>query len=317
MRILKQTFSRLIVFCLPAIGFAQPASITREPLQDVNGSLVCQGETRTWLIHFPSGYNGNTTAIYPVVLAFHGGGGSGLSFSRQTRLSEKADEAGFIVVYPDGLETRSGKRTWNAGACCGINEDRFNSTGDVAFISQLVDSLGRNYRVDLKRVYATGHSNGAMFCYRLANELSEKIAAIAPTSGAFQMAEPYRPARNVPVLHIQSVADSNAKCNGGFSKNAAFTGLNNHPVDSCLSVVAGVAGCAGGKKEVADYPLYSVYSWTSGCSSRQFEVTLYLTKDGGHSWPGASPRLRLLADPPSRAFRNDDVIWDFFRKYSL
>ena len=62
-------------------------------------------------------------------------------------------------------------------------------------------------KVDPKRVYATGMSNGGMMCYRLAAELSDRIAAIAPVSGTMSM-DDARPQRPVPVLHFHGTADT-------------------------------------------------------------------------------------------------------------
>jgi len=218
-------------------------------------------------------------------------------------------------VFPNGLDNASGARTWNAGNCCGANSD-IKNTDDVGFISALIDTLVKNYHIDRKRVYATGHSNGSMMCYRLASELSSKITAIAPNAGAFQMKTPYAATRNVPVLHIHSLLDENAKYLGGKSQNYALTGLDNVPVDSCLNVVAKRAGCTALKTTVSSYPLYTIYKWTN-CTDSKFQVLLYLTKDGGHSWPGGHQSTGLDTDPPSEAFVNNDIIWNFFSQYSL
>ncbi|WP_217605051.1 hypothetical protein [Chitinophaga sp. GbtcB8] len=45
-------------------------------------------------------------------------------------------------------------------------------------------------------------------------------------------------------------------------------------------------------------------------------MQLYLTKDGGHAWPG-SQKVRAKADTPSTVINANDVIWDFFRRYTL
>ena len=56
----------------------------------------------------------------PVVIVFHGGGGSADSVRRQTRMSARGDAEGFIAVYPQGSGGIAGKlKTWNAGTCCG------------------------------------------------------------------------------------------------------------------------------------------------------------------------------------------------------
>jgi polyhydroxybutyrate depolymerase len=74
-------------------------------------------------------------------------------------LNRKADEAGFIAVYPNGTGTHS-SFFWNGGNCCGSAAQ--NKVDDVAFISALLDELMRAYTVDAQRVYATGMSNGAI-----------------------------------------------------------------------------------------------------------------------------------------------------------
>ena len=232
-----------------------------------------------------------------------------------TRLNNKADTAEFVVVYPEGAQNPSGLKTWNAGFCCGANANLLN-TDDVGFISRLIDTITAKYRIDSKRVYATGHSNGAMMCYKLANDLSQKIAAIAPNAGAFQMRSEYRPQRNVPVIHVNSLSDDKAKYEGGASSNIEFSGLYNKPVDSCLSVIAARAGCKPAKQLVNSAPLYSLYRWTD-CEGSSMDVLLYLTRDGGHSWPGGEQGVSLDGDPPSKAFQNNYVIWEFFKRFRL
>lgn len=295
------------LFGLLTTSLAQPFNI--------QASFSHGGSLRNYSIHLPLAFYAQPGRRFPLVLALHGGGGTAADFIRLTHLNDKADSADFIVVYPDGLRNPSGLRTWNAGNCCAMNAVIFK-TDDVGFISRLIDTMVAGYRVDAKRVYATGHSNGAMLCYRLANELSGKIAAIAPNSGAFQLTGPYQPTRNVPVLHIHSKADSTVQYLGGWSKNMHIRSLYNQPVDKCLAIVASRAGCKPTKKSMASYPLYTIYEWTN-CSTPAFKVQLYLTNDGGHSWPGGRKRLMPGHDLPSAAFDNDDVIWEFFKQFCL
>ena len=53
----------------------------------------------------------------------------------------------------------------------------------MEFIGKVLDDSATCPTVDAKRVYATGISNGGMMCYRLASEMSDRIAAIAPVAG--------------------------------------------------------------------------------------------------------------------------------------
>jgi polyhydroxybutyrate depolymerase len=302
-----------IGFLLFALGCSKendPPVVEKE--FDIEGTLMHSSGTRTFEVHLPPGYYESNDAL-SLVIGLHGGGGSADQFAAQSELHQKADLENFIVVYPNGLPNPIVQvRTWNAGKCCGQNASTLD-TDDVGFISALIDRMILDYRVDAKRVYATGHSNGAMLSYRLADELSNKIAAIAVNAGNFQMEGPYDPARNVPVLQIISKLDQNVIYTGGMTNGPG--GQYNPPIDSCLNIVAGLADCAVSKDLIKDESLYNVYQWTS-CDPSDFEVLLYLTEDGGHSWPGGN-KGSATADEPSAAFSNNDVIWEFFQNHPM
>src|SRR5436190_544231 len=121
-----------------------------------------------------------------------------------TGLNEKSDEAGFLAVYPNGNGNGKLMLVWNSGGLRGkaLNE-KFD---DVAFTTKILDDLATVASVDPKRIYATGISNGGMMCYRLASELSDRIAAIAPVAGTMAVPEP-KLKRPVPVLHFHGTAD--------------------------------------------------------------------------------------------------------------
>jgi len=281
---------------------------------DINGSMVHDGQERTYIIHLPPTYYDKSATVKPLVIGLHGGFGDADNFRDQSGLNMKADAEDFIIVYPDGLENPGSLdvRSWNAGKCCGANALNLH-TDDVGFISKLIDEMIAKYKVDPKRVYATGHSNGAMMCYTLADELSQKIAAIAPTCGNIQTSNAYDPMRNVPVINVASKLDTNVKYLGGISTGPS--GHYNPPTDSCLNVIAALAGCSTQKLEIETHSLYTVYEWKT-CSDPAFKIMLYLTEDGGHSWPGGKKGW-VGADAPSQAFENNDVIWQFLKQYSL
>jgi len=76
--------------------------------------MTVGGLERTYTLRLPSGYDG-TTAL-PLLICMHGGSGSGTQVESRSQLTVKAEQEGFILVYPDGT---GGIRTWNAGGCCG------------------------------------------------------------------------------------------------------------------------------------------------------------------------------------------------------
>ena len=66
---------------------------------------------RSYLVHVPPGYDANKPT--PVVLAFHGAMMNGGTMAQFTGLNAKADEAGFIVVYPNGTGAGEVALFWN------------------------------------------------------------------------------------------------------------------------------------------------------------------------------------------------------------
>jgi polyhydroxybutyrate depolymerase len=159
------------------LTFAQGTPQQADPLGpgDYTRPLMMGEQKRSYLVHVPKGYDPKKPA--PVVLALHGAAMNGLMMVWFSGRNKKSDEAGFIVVYPSGTGTGP-FLTWNAGGFRGkMAEGKAN---DVAFIGKLLDDLATVVKVDEKRVYACGMSNGGMMCYRLAAELSDRIAAIAP-----------------------------------------------------------------------------------------------------------------------------------------
>ncbi|MBI4254273.1 MAG: alpha/beta fold hydrolase, partial [Candidatus Rokubacteria bacterium] len=135
--------------------------------EDRDLTLTVGGQPRTYRLHLPP--RARERGPLPVVVAFHGGGGNAAGFKAYAGLDALADREGFVVVYPDG-SGRLGRRllTWNAGTCCGAAAAQ--NVDDVGFVLALLRDLARDLPLDPARVYATGHSNGAMMAYRLAIE---------------------------------------------------------------------------------------------------------------------------------------------------
>ncbi|QQR88303.1 MAG: T9SS type A sorting domain-containing protein [Flavobacteriales bacterium] len=269
-------------------------------------SILVGGLQRTYTVRLPSVYDGS--AQLPLVIAMHGGFGSGPQLETQSLLSDKAEQEGFIVVYPDGVASPLNIRTWNAGGCCGYAMN--NNVDDVGFIDALLDTLITELAIDTLRIYATGMSNGGFMSYRLACELSERLAAIAPVSASMTI-DACQPARSVPVIGIHSYLDESVPYLGGIGN-----GVSNHynsPQDSVQTAFALHANCAVLNDTVLDNTDLTVVRWHQ-CDCQQ-EVLLYMTHDGGHSWPGGAQTG--IGDPPSQVANANDLMWDFFQQHTL
>lgn len=272
-------------------------------------TLVVGGLTRTYVVHVPKGHDLKTPL--PVVLALHGATMNGPMMASFSGLNRKADEAGFIAVYPNGTGKHS-SFFWNGGGAA-MN----NKVDDVAFIDALLDDLGRAYPVDASRVYATGMSNGAIMAYRLAAELSERIAAIAPVSGtsATEIGQPKRP---VSVLHFHGTSDEFIPFTGGRGTKSIF-GTNYCPVEDSIRAWLTANGCDEDPK--ADVLSEGrdglrVTRRTFGSGRDGSEVVLVVIEGGGHTWPGMKSTAAVLGRSTLKISAND-LMWEFFKKHQL
>lgn len=276
------------------------------------------GERERWaLVHYPRGHRADRAT--PVVVAFHGGGGHPESMVRFSGLSEKADEAGFIVVYPAGTGRLNDRLlTFNAGNCCGYAMEQ--NVDDVGFVRALLDRLGEITKVDPLRVYATGMSNGAMMAYRVASELADRFAAIAPVGGPMGL-ERCEPSRPVAVMHIHGTEDRQAPFDGGQGVGNPLTPArpNFQSVDHSLQQWIRANGCDSEPKvtempDVADDGM-TVTKKTWGGGRVGAEVVLIRVNGGGHTWPGISPPLATLG-ASTRDVSANDLMWAFFEKHA-
>ncbi|MFI5386918.1 MAG: alpha/beta hydrolase family esterase [Fimbriimonadales bacterium] len=127
----------------------------------------------------------------PLVFVFHGHGGN----MHQAQLSFAIDKVWpeAVVVYPQGLPTKG--KTDPEGKKAGWQQSARDSEGrDLAFFDVMLATIKKEHKIDPKRVYVTGHSNGGRFTYLLWAERGEAFAAVAPSaSPAIGLIRKFRP----------------------------------------------------------------------------------------------------------------------------
>jgi len=290
----------------------------------INITVRHDGLKRTALVRIPPQVDEGRPL--PVVLNFHGGGGNAVSQERYVHMDALADREGFIVVYPNGTGVfQESLLTWNAGTCCGVAARQ--EVDDVGFVRELLDELAGRLPVDSARIYATGLSNGAMMSYRLAAELSDRIAAIAPVAGASAMPR-FHAKRMVPILHVHSVDDPRALYGGGLGPPFPFTNVRvrHRPVEETLAEWAGFGGCSP-KAELREVRHGAPGTPRAGHTARLYvytgcrdgtEVALWQLAGAGHVWPGGElDFLPRLLGPGTDVIDANEEIWRFFRRYHL
>ncbi len=277
---------------------------------------------------------GAQDAPAPVVVAFHGGGGNAVAAERGSCAGGDPDapsclhalgaREGFVTVYPNGTESspeEGAARVWNAGGAapfqCVSGRACEENVDDVAYVEALLDDLATRVAIDPARVYAAGLSNGGALVYRLACELAERIAAVAPIGAGNQFETGARCAPSAPValLHVHGTADRCWEYAGG--RAGACTGNPRGLLVSVARSVGGWAerlGCAAEPRlrpgpARADDGIDVIESVYEDCAA---SLRLLTVRGGGHTWVNGYQYFPVRVIGPTFADVTNEDLWDFF-----
>lgn len=272
---------------------------------------------RRYLVHVPPGYDGRRPV--PVVLMFHGAGGTARWSMNETGWGDKADRKGFLAVFPEGTSpdpTQPARflknpQLWNDGS--GRTPLARLGVDDVAFTRALIEDLKQGFAVDDHRIYVTGFSNGAGLTFTLAVRLSNLIAAAAPVASHCWLKDP-RPERAVPTLYIVGTQDPLIPMQGGTVETPWGRGTGRPPVQATIDRWAAALGCPLQPHVRFDRGGVKLVAYGPGRDGSEFLV--YTVEGLGHHWPGGKGMLTdRLAGKPSNKLRATDIIWDFFASH--
>lgn len=285
---------------------------------DYREVLQVDARERTYLLHVPAGFDPQKE--YPLLLGFHGGNGSGEKFSSQTGFSMKADNEGFIAVFPDGIE-----HNWNDGR---DTTDAFKQgADDIAFVRALVEDLKAKLPVNKSRIYATGVSNGGIFVHRLGCEMADIFAGIGSVVGpiASKVASRCVAVAAVSVVAIQGVADTGIPINGGetgrmFRGRKIGDGGLVESAAATRTLWASKNACLQGP-QTESLPILEndgthVEKITYTSCRDNTEVIYYLVHGMGHGWPPKEAEAPAVFGSTSHNINATDVIWNFFKTHS-
>jgi polyhydroxybutyrate depolymerase len=274
-------------------------------------SLAVGSASRSFLVHIPKNL---AAANLPLVIALHGGGTNGKRMERFSGLSESSERYGFVVVYPDGSGRLNRFLTWNAGSCCGYAPK--HAIDDVAFIRRLIQYMIEHYHIDSSRVYVTGISNGAMMAYRLAAEIPDQIAAIAPVAGTLTI-DPGIIHAAMPIIHFHGTDDRYVPFTGGRGSRGV-TRNSYMAVEETIKVWRRINQAAA-IPVVEELPSVHndgthVTRYTYRTERDSQNIVLYKIIGGGHTWPG-QPHAWLLLGRTTTEISANDLMWEFFRAH--
>ena len=265
---------------LPALALLASTAIAQ-----VNGTITHDGLTRDHITYVPSGYVPGTPV--PLVFVMHGFTQSASAIMGVTGFNDLAQQEGFIVTYPNGVNNG-----WNTNSPFPGG----STADDVGYIGALRDTLVAQFSIDTTRIYACGFSAGGYMSHKLGCESPKCFAAIASVSGTINSGavDDCAPQHTPGVLQIHGTSDFIVSYNGGI-----FSGLG---VQEVLDLWTSNLACAT-LPTITPYNAsveQQVYAPCNGNAS----VVHYKIDGGGHTWPtGAS-------------FSATNVIWDFFQGFT-
>lgn len=297
--------------------------------------MTVDGVERSFLVYKPE--NLEEGEEVPVVFMFHGSGGSGPGVYKSTSWKDKADDEGFVVVYPTGLSYRVYKEEnivngelvedfkkkqtkWSRYGLERILDPEFDQEviNDIPFVLGMVDFINDYYDADSDRFYATGFSNGAQFTARLAIEMTDVFAAYAPAGAGRQVEEvlnslndhPELPFKPRPVSLMVGEIDPKLTHSLGiesFPLDETSTEDGNPVKDFYITPYLELLGL----EDSVEYELYNkaaVYSYTENTDQdAELAFTFIVVEGMGHRYPSGNTQF----------VNSVDIFWDFFSENSL
>ncbi len=281
---------RLIAAAFVCFLMAAPARAGNPPLPEPEILTVSAGKTtREAILYAPAPA---ATGPRPVVLVFHGGGGSAeWMTSKSAQLTRTLSGAGYIVVYMNGSTRRKTEklRTWNAVHCCAYAARA--KINEAAYADAVIEELDQRLDIDRARIFLMGHSNGAMLSYRLAGAMKTTPRAIAPISGAIFADQPDLPDRT-SIFMYHAVDDAVLSYDGNPEDKAERWRTAPHVgFLKAEEKLAALKDCSAPTASSFDGGVTLTERTCPGSSS----LVAVTGPSGGHDWPSRPPGYDIEA----------------------
>jgi polyhydroxybutyrate depolymerase len=248
-------------------------------------TLKSNDEERQFLLHIPRKYKKAVKKQpAPLVIMLHGRTSNGaVAASAYYGWKELSEKEGFVAVFPTAL----GSPTSWEGAC------KAKETHDSVFLSDLIDLMLEELKIDKNRVFMTGHSSGGFMSFSFAASHGDKVAAIAPVAGlVLDKSEPKLP---VSLISFHGMADSIVSYDS--SKWGMPTAMES------AELFAKHNGCKPAERVELNKGKVHLDTWIKG--KKETEVHFYSIEGGSHGWPQGGSKS-VAATP---------LIWEFFEAH--
>ena len=259
------------------------------------------GLSRSYHVHVPPG------PPMALILNLHAGGQTGGMHASLTNFNPVADEHGYVVVYPDGIDF-----SWADGRG-GSVPDR-TGVDDVGFLVSLTQRVAADFGIPPGRIFATGLSAGGFMANRLACERADVFAAIAPVGATLGANVGCHPSRPVSVLTTNGTADPIVPFGGGpmVGRGGSSTILAATALVDSWRVLndCQITPLIEPQPDAGDGMFVERVSYPCAQGS---EVVYMRVDGGGHTWPGAPEILPAhQVGPAIRSFSASEAAAMFF-----
>ena len=247
------------------------------------GELLGENYNREYIYYHPLDAPENC----PLVFVCHGYSGSAEGIMNYSEFNSIADEYGFAVCYPQGIEDSYGYTFFNVGYEFQNNE----TVDDVAFLEELTDLFVETNSINPDNVFCTGMSNGGDLCYLLACEASETFAGVAPIAGMIMqdIMDECSPSHSVGILEVHGTEDNVTYFDGDPQNLDDWGAYPSIPatIDFFTELYGIELLSSGTFPDIAPNDGSDVSFDKYGLEDACAEVWLYTVNGGGHDWPGS------------------------------
>jgi polyhydroxybutyrate depolymerase len=258
-------------------------------------------------------------------MMLHGAGGSGKNVFESTGWTEMGEKEGIVTVFPNGTPRDESRpesfsrnpQTWNSGATISLSSGELSAIAkkidDIGFLTQLIERVCRQIKIDRRRIFVAGHSNGAQMAYRFASERSPMIAAVGVMAG-HSYAEQKPLASPVSLVQIVGDNDPFTPMAGGKAGVLGRTMTVPPALDSPRHWAESI-GISDSAKVSRDDSTLTIRRWGPG--SNGAEVLSIVVKGHGHAYLSRQDRFHpaILFGPTMNSINATETMWEFFMEH--
>jgi polyhydroxybutyrate depolymerase len=277
-----------------------------------------QGVGREFILYRPAA--AISAGPGPLVVVLHGLGDTA-SNTRNWGYEPIADREGFIVGYPQGIESR-----WSYGRP--VSDRPMPRVGDeqvddIGFLARVVDTLVAEQLADRSRVFVVGLSNGALMAYTAACSMTRRFAAVAALLSPMTdlQIEDCKPEGTIPIMVLGGTHDRSMPYGGAKLQSGSLVSMRDtiglwRQVNKCDRFEVRPVS----HRNSDDPTRVTVMHWPTCADGVQ--IISYRIEGGGHRAPSlaaasdAEREWELKAGARNRDIETAEEVWSFFRRFS-